>query len=305
MKDFAIPVVLCFCVSWASAQEEKKAPDNKPAPLEKEYPRLRREGRDLPGAVQPAVEDGKAKNHETMEKQGWTYLFDSRPARGKHKAEPFALWRVRNPDAPARNFWKVIEEGGELILRNEIAKDAHGTDLISRQKFWDFELHVEFRVPPSSNSGVYLRGRYEIQITSLAPGKETKPGLGDLGAIYNVREPLVNASKGPGGWQILDATIRGFRITGVRLNGELIHASVEIPENKHGGTGSQLAAADDASEDPNAPGPIFLQGDHGNVDFRNVRVRPRPSFLRPLTPERDHIRELKGVEDGEKTKAAK
>ena len=306
MRCLAIPLSLCFCLSSASGQEEKKKePETKSVPVEKEAPRLKRENRPVVGANSPPVEDGKAKNHEVMEKQGWIYLFDSRPAGGKHKADPVGLWRVRNPDEPKRNFWKVLEENGELVLRNDLAKDGHGTDLISRQKFWDFELHVEFRVPSGSNSGVYLRGRYEIQINSLVPGKETKPGMGDVGAIYSVREPLVNASLGPDKWQVLELTIRGFRINTVRLNGELVHASVEIPEAKRGGTGSQLGSGDDASDDFNSPGPLFLQGDHGAVDFRNVRVRPRPSFTRPLTTERDQIRALEKTEDGEKAKASK
>ena len=237
---------------------------------------------------------------------GWVYLFDSRIPRDPKSSEPMGLWRLRNANDPKRNLWSLVEESGERILRNTIGKDQHGTDLISKQKFFDFDLHVELRVPESSNSGVYLRGRYEIQIDSFSADKSQKPGAGNIGAIYSVREPLLNASRGPGQWQVLEATIRGHRILGVRLNGETIHANVEIPEGKRKGTGSELTSADGESDDVDMPGPIFLQGDHGSVDFKNVRIRPRAAPVRRLGPERERVIELKKAEgkaEGEEKKA--
>lgn len=216
------------------------------------------------------IEDGKEKSQQGLEKAGWVYLFDSRLG----GVDPLGLWRVRNPKEPKRNLWSVVEEGGERVLRNTIARGDHGTDLISKQSFWDFDIHAEVRVPPGSNSGVYLRGRYEIQILDTPAGKDKQLEKGDLGAIYNIRAPSVNASRGPGVWQTLEASIRGFEIVTVRLNGEEIHRQVEIPRDKRKGTGSELSAGDGVPADPDSPGPIFLQGDHGSVDFKNIRIRP-------------------------------
>jgi len=221
------------------------------------------------------LEDGREKSHQKLEKKGWVYLFDSRPYSVQWDA--LGLFRARNPGEPKRNLWSVVEQDGERILRNTITEGTHGTDLISKQNFWDFDIHVELRVPPNSNSGVYLRGRYEIQILSTPAGKEKKLALHDLGAIYSVKAPSVNASRGPGIWQTLEASIRGFRITAVRLNGETIHPVVEIPAEKRKGTGSELGPGDGVSADPDSPGPIFLQGDHGSVEFKNIRLRPLPA----------------------------
>jgi hypothetical protein len=225
------------------------------------------------------LEDGKEKSHDSLVKQGWIYIFDSRVPDPRHAWDPMGLWRIRNPGQPQRNLWSVIEEDGERILRNTVRPGQHGSDLISLQQAWNFDLHVELRVPDPSNSGVYLRGRYEIQITSTPADPEAKVGKGGLGGIYNVAAPLTNASKGPGVWQTIDASIRGFQVT-VRLNGKVIHRQVEIPENRRRGTGSELGEGDGVSSDPSSPGPVFLQGDHGSVDFRNIRIRPARSPMR-------------------------
>lgn len=218
-------------------------------------------------------EDGEAQSPEDpkdLVKAGWVYLFDSRVPTERHAWNPLALWRVRNPDQPDRNHWSVVVEDGERVLKNEIGRGDHGTDLISLQEFWDFDLHAEVRV--SSNSGIYLRGRYEIQIDDTSPEKENLRAS-DLGGIYSVRAPSTNAAKGRGVWQTIDASIRGYTIT-VRLNGELIQSEVEIPEDRRRGTGSELGRRDGVSGDPESPGPIFVQGDHGTVELRNIRVRP-------------------------------
>ena len=224
-------------------------------------------------ALGPALPAGE-ESPDMLVKQGWIYLFDSRIPKEGAKWSPLGQWRVRNPGEPQRNLWSVVSEENQWVLKNTIA-GSHGTDLISLQDFWDFDLHVELRVPENSNSGVYLRGRYEIQVLSTPAAKPKEQlGPGDLGGIYNVKAPSVNASKGPGQWQALDISIRGFVVT-VRLNGQLIQDSVEIPEARRRGTGSELGTGDGVhSSDPSAPGPVFLQGDHGSVDFRNIRIRP-------------------------------
>jgi hypothetical protein len=274
-KIIGLPLLAALVASAPLGAEEEKAGKAEPS-VEKSGEKakgIRRfSTRSLPVDFGPQ-EDGKGeKVHESMAREGWLYLFDSRIPQGQ-KWNSLGLWRVRNPGEPDRNHWKVLEEGGELILRNDLSGGGHGTDLISLPSFWDFDLHVELRVPPpNSNSGIYLRGRYEIQVDGAKPGDAV--GKGSLGAIYNTSAPSKNASKGPGAWQTIDAEIRGFRVL-VRLNGEVIQENVEIPQDKRGGTGSQLGTGDGVfSDGPDSPGPIFLQGDHGDISFRNVRIRP-------------------------------
>ena len=294
LRVFLSFTLVCFWTCFLHAQEEK---DARPG---SERPRYRFQG---PTEVDfGPLEDGKEKSHESLERQGWVYLCDSRISPKEVKASSLGLWRVRNQEDPQRNLWSVVEEGGEWIFRNSVGKDQHGTDLISLQNFWDFDLHVELRVPKDSNSGIYLRGRYEIQILSTPAGKDVKLAPSDLGGIYNIKEPKLNASKGPGVWQTMDASIRGFHILNVRLNGEVIHDDVEIPEKWRHGTGSELGG------DINSPGPIFLQGDHGSVDFRNIRIRPSILPLRSVIRsglDRSRFREeLKAVAPEKSTEKA-
>jgi hypothetical protein len=290
MRKLTTLALAALLASRAYGQAGTKPGDKKP---DASPPQLKAPERGfLPKPPQAPMEDGRERSYSTLEKQGWVYLLDGRIPKDPKASDAFGLWRLRSGD-PKRNLWSMIEENGERVLRNTVGKDAHGTDLISKQRFWDFDLHVEFRVPASSNSGVYLRGRYEIQIDSFGADKQLKPAANNLGAVYNVREPLTNASRGPGQWQVLDLTIRGFRILNVRLNGETIQTTVELPEDKKPGTGSQLTAEDGESNDPDSPGPIFLQGDHGSIDFRNVRVRPLRAAVPRMTPDRDRVIDLK------------
>ena len=171
-------------------------------------------------------------------------------------------------DAKTKPTWKLLE-GGIVQVR--------GGDIITRQKFdGDFKLHVEFRVPympqvtgqARGNSGVYLQGRYEVQILD-SYGLKSKDN--DCGAIYEVAAPRVNACKAPTIWQSYDIEFRspkcenGKIITPPRMtvyqNGIKIHDNVAIPVD-HTRAGMET--------DPCTPGPILLQ-DHGNpVQFRNI-----------------------------------
>lgn len=166
-------------------------------------------------------------------------------------------WHLRRKDG--HNSWS-IENG---ILKNTVNKGEHGTDLVTDKKFWNFTVRYEFQVPDGSNSGFYLRGRHEIQI--LGDFKSGKTAKGGNGAIYNHTAPSEFASKPGGEWQTAEATIIGNRIT-VILNGKKIHDNVEC--NK--ATGSEIDAK------VTEPGPIFLQGDHGTVWFRNMRIKELP-----------------------------
>lgn len=147
------------------------------------------------------------------------------------------------------------------ILRDGILVNATpGNDLVTEQEFTDFKLHAEFRYPPRSNSGIYLRGRYEVQIEDNY-GEE--PECHKIGGIYGFLTPSVNAAKKAGEWQTLDVTLVG-RVVTVLLNGERVIDRQTIP----GITGGAL----DSEE--GAPGPIFLQGDHGPIEFRRLTLTP-------------------------------
>jgi len=135
-----------------------------------------------------------------------------------------------------------------------------GANIRTSGKFNDFKLHVEFRVPKGSNSGVYLRGRYEVQITD-SYGKE--PALGELGAIYGFIQPLELPAKAAGEWQIFDVTLVG-RVVTVALNGKTIIYKNEIPGITGGAIDSNEAEA----------GPIMFQGDHGPIEYRNIVLTP-------------------------------
>lgn len=168
--------------------------------------------------------------------------------------EDLSGWRLRNPDGTPS--WSA--QNGMLV--NEIAKGGHGTDLVSKETFGDFVVRYEYLIPKGANSGFYLRGRYEIQIFD---DHGSAPSEGSNGAIYSVKAPSQNVSKPAGQWQEVEATLRGNRVT-VILNGVKIQDNVEVPR----GTGGQL------DNDLSAPGPFLLQGDHGAVAFRNIRVKP-------------------------------
>jgi len=186
--------------------------------------------------------------------EGFRPLFNGKDTTG---------WKLRNPDG--HNSW-TVENG---ILKNTVNKGEHGTDLVTDSKFRNFTVRYEYIVPDGSNSGFYLRGRHEIQI--LGDYNSGKPSLGGNGAIYNFKAPDKFVSKPGNEWQTAEATIIDNKIT-VTLNGVKIHDNVEC--NK--ATGSEI------DRNISAPGPIFLQGDHGTVSFRNIRIKELPWNAEPL-----------------------
>jgi hypothetical protein len=153
------------------------------------------------------------------------------------------------------NQWSAVSG----ILQN--AKS--GANLVTVQKFDDFKLHLEFRVPKESNSGVYLRGRYELQVDD-ATGLE--PSSHHLGGVYGFIAPSENVARAAGEWQSMDVTLVGRMIT-YELNGTAVISNREIP----GITGGALDGAEADS------GPLLLQGDHGAVDYRNIVITPAKS----------------------------
>jgi hypothetical protein len=157
-------------------------------------------------------------------------------------------WHV----AGGANEWEVA--GG--VLRNR----KSGGNLVTDRTFDDFKLHAELRYPKDSNSGIYLRGRYEVQIIDL---EDEPTAVGSLAAVYGFLAPNQAAGRHAGEWQTVDVTLAG-RIVTVALNGKTIICSAEIP----GITGGAI----DSNE--SAPGPFLLQGDHGPIEFRNMIVTP-------------------------------
>ncbi len=156
-------------------------------------------------------------------------------------------WHTNGP-----NQWKV-EDG---IMRSP----ASGSNIMTDQLFNDFKLHIEFRYPKGSNSGVYLRGRYEIQIVD---SKGMEPSRDLLGAIYGFLVPTDMMAKDAGEWQSYDVTLVG-RLVSLAVNGKTVICNQVIP----GITGGAL----DSNE--GEPGPIMIQGDHGAIDFRNIIITP-------------------------------
>ena len=142
-----------------------------------------------------------------------------------------------------------------------LTNSANGTNLMTTRSFGDFKLHVEFRYAKGGNSGIYLRGRHEVQVED-SPEREW-PASTQIGGVYGFLTPNENASTGPGEWQTYDITLIGRTVT-VVLNGKNVITDQVIP----GITGGAL----DSNE--GAPGPILLQGDHTAVEYRNIRLTP-------------------------------
>ncbi len=153
------------------------------------------------------------------------------------------------PDDAAHNHW--VAQDGELL------DQAAGANLRTTRKFGDFKLHIEYNCPSGGNSGVYLRGRYEVQVLYDKSDK-----LHDMGSIYGFLAPAVDVAPRPGQWESYDVTLVGRSVTVVR-DGQTTIDHQEIP----GITGGAI----DSRE--GEPGPIYLQGDHtGGMKYRNITI---------------------------------
>lgn len=159
-------------------------------------------------------------------------------------------WKARNPSA--KHGW-IVQDGA-------LFNATPGNDLMTEQKFKDFKLRAEFRYPKGSNSGIYLRGRYEVQIEDNY-GRNPESHL--IGGVYGFLTPRLNTSRPAGEWQTMEITLVG-RVLTVVFNGEPIIERQPIP----GPTGGAL----DSNE--GEPGPILLQGDHGKVEFKSLTLTP-------------------------------
>lgn len=188
--------------------------------------------------------------------------FTGSRAPGLHKegevawGEPIKIFNGTNLEG-----WVAQKQDNQWVIENGILKSPRsGSNLMTTRKFQDFKLHAEFRYPKGSNSGIYLRGRYELQIID---SKGQEPASILFGGIYGFLTPNEDVAKDPGEWQTYDITLIGRQLT-VEANGKTIICRQIIP----GITGGAL----DSNE--GEPGPILLQGDHGPVEFRNIVVTP-------------------------------
>jgi hypothetical protein len=235
---------------------------------------------------------------------GWRSLFNGKDLTG---------WKFRNPGA--KKVWVVCDDvrldpknparllpvgkGGSPNAVMLCGDDGRGSDIMTVDDFGDYELHLEFTVPKGSNSGVYNRGLFEIQVFD-SYGASTLQ-FHDCGALYERAFPKENLAKPPGEWQSYDITLKGKRLT-LRWNGRLVYEDMDIRYGKtdkdaferlnqeNAGKPPELQVKLEAKggkyvgyfgeggtraglPGPDRPGPILLQGDHGPVAYRNIRIR--------------------------------
>lgn len=199
--------------------------------------------------------------------------------------EPSGKWFVAADAQQAEgNPQRLAPIPGSGVIIN--GDDGRTENLLSQVEHGDAEVHIEFMVPEGSNSGVYVQGRYEIQV--LDSWGVEQPESSDCGGIYqrwadgrgfDGHPPRVNASRAPGQWQAFDVIFRaprfdeqGNKVANARFvrvvhNGQVVHEDVEL-------TGPTRSAS---FEDEQPWGPIMLQGDHGPVAYRNLRIRSIPA----------------------------
>jgi hypothetical protein len=221
---------------------------------------------------------------------GRKYLYTARLTGGKldgtyqteGQAAPLAWTGVRAPEIKDRDDgtwkegtpialfngkdtagWKALQTTGEMkwTVQDGILRNAPPTtDIVSEQKFWNFKLHVDFRIVEHSNSGIGLRGRYEIQILEDY-GKP--PNSHGAAALYSRVAPSVNASKPAGEWQSYDIRLVGRTLT-------VVHNGVKVLDKVEVEGLTAIANNSDEAE----PGPFIVQGDHSYVEIKSFVVTP-------------------------------
>ena len=213
------------------------------------------------------MESGKLKGTFELEGEPFSYLewtgvrapvLPDRDDGTWKRGDPVILFNGRDltgwqPLLTTRTAGWTVKEGWLTNLPGAI-------DLVSEKKFQNFELHVEFLIGPRSNSGIGLRGRYEVQILD---DFGRLPTLHGNAAIYSRIAPVVNASRLAGEWQVFDIRLIGRQVS-VTLNGARVIDKGIID-------GLTAIATDPNEADP---GPITLQGDHGLVQFRKIVAYP-------------------------------
>ncbi len=169
----------------------------------------------------------------------------------------------------------VVREGeGQMINISLHTDDSR--DIYSKVRFGDCRIELELMIPEDSNSGIYLMGKYELQVGD-SYGREEVDEYDTMGAIFGVATPLVNACKAPGEWQecLIEFSVPKFDADGnkianakfikVEFNGQLLHDNVEV-------SGPTGAREDVVNWQEELTGPIMFQGNHGPVAYRNIRI---------------------------------
>ena len=233
-------------------------------------------------AEEAALPPSEPQDVECLTDPGWLCLFDGTSFEGWK--QPLGSWRLAgsvavNREDPSRF---AISDGEGLMVNGEAGRTVH---MVSHREYADVEAHIEFMVPKGSNSGVYFMGRYEVQVFDCF-GVENST-YSDCGGIYQRWDdakqagyeghpPRVNASREPGEWQSFhvfftaprfDAAgnkVENAKFVRVLHNGVVVHENVEV-------TGPTRAAI---FQDERPTGPLMLQGDHGPVAYRNIRIHP-------------------------------
>jgi hypothetical protein len=228
--------------------------------------RKQQSGKPWVGHYRARFVNGKLEGTREVEgestKWAWTGVrapkFKSVDPKKLKEGKPVELFNGRDlsgwrPLRPERKIEWTVKDG---VTANVPA----AVDLVTEQKFWNFRLHAEYRVGPKSNSGIGLRGRYEVQILEDFGKPADTHGNG---ALYSRILPTRNASKPANEWQTFDITLIENRVT-VVLNG------INVIDNKE--IEGLTAIGIDPNE--NEPGPIIVQGDHGAVEFRKLTLTP-------------------------------
>ncbi len=235
---------------------------------------------------------------------GWNPLFNGKDLSGWTPRNPAAkkVWVAcdavkLDPKDPSRLL--PIGEGGRPDAVLLCGDDGRGSDLMTTESFGDYELHLEFTVPKGSNSGVYNRGLFEIQIFDSYG--VTRPAFHDCGSLYERALPPMNLARPPGEWQAYDITLKGKRLSLI-WNGQVVYRDRDVRYGETDRAAFERLTAENATrppelrvkleekdgkyigyfgeggtrsglDGPDRPGPILLQGDHGPVAFRNMRIR--------------------------------
>ncbi len=211
--------------------------------------------------VEGILKDGKLSGTMlTPRGQRVTWVGVPAPSLKRDKApiwgKPITLFNGKNLDG-----WQPTGKENQWVVENGILKSPRpGSNIKTNKTFNDFKLHIEFRYPKESNSGVYLRGRYEVQVEDSKGMEATNIHLGGL---YGFIDPLEMVAKNAGEWQSFDITLVG-RIVTVIANGKTIIRDQIIPGITGGALDSREAE----------PGPIMMQGDHGLIEYRNIVITP-------------------------------
>ena len=192
----------------------------------------------------------------------WTWTGERAPALPAHAS---ARWDrpVQLFDGQSFKGWffdNPAKASSWAVRQGCLVNTEAGSNLVTERKFRDFKLHIEVNCPTNANSGIYLRGRYEVQVED---DSIQEPPSHHMGAVYGFLAPVPEQPRQPGVWQSFDITLIGRFVTVVQ-NGRTIIDHREIPGITGGALDSHEALR----------GPIYLQGDHGGISYRNIVLTP-------------------------------